>query len=330
MAFGNFWITCIYPEEKGLLYGSKVHLTQCMECPIKKCEMKAASFQAYFTEAADTGKSVLNRKIMELNQKLGVKVSPERLYCPKKSSVTTKCAGLSVFCKQNTICGRYKIREGRLFIRSLRWRRTMIYVVKFLDGTVETVDRNDFGGVNIDKVEIVYPGNLEVEVVTELVPQGEEAARLKETVSAFREKYAGDVVTDKGIVSFEEWFTGAATGERAVIPEKALIPVKTYRVVRIKSGTEVKEKRKEETPQPIPQQTQPAQPKPVQSPPAQKAQTPPPAETPKTAAAIKKPPVKNTKKEDDVQPSLFNQIPDKKEPKEKPKKVPVTAEKKKK
>lgn len=110
----------------------------------------------------------------------------------------------------------------------------MIYVVKYLDGTSEVVNRNDFNSVDIDKVEKVYTANYEVRIVSELVPLGEENSKLNETVSTFKEKYNGNVVTKDGMVAFEEWFNSSTNGECAVIPEKILVPQKTYKVVKVK------------------------------------------------------------------------------------------------
>lgn len=112
----------------------------------------------------------------------------------------------------------------------------MIYVVMYLDGTSEVVDRSRFSDVDIDKVEKVYPGNYEVTVVSELVPLGEEKEKLTETVETFKDKYNGAVVTTDGMVEFEEWFKNSATGDSAVIPEKVLVPQKTYKVRKIKTG----------------------------------------------------------------------------------------------
>lgn len=115
----------------------------------------------------------------------------------------------------------------------------MIYVVMYLDGTSEVVDRSRFSEVDIDKVERVYPGNYEVSVVSELVPLGEEKEKLTETVATFRDKYNGAVVTTDGMVEFEEWFKNSSTGDSAVIPEKVLVPQKTYKVKKIKGMSQV-------------------------------------------------------------------------------------------
>ena|GEM_PF-885188 len=265
MYSGSFWVTCLFPEPLGLLEGSKVHLSQCLTCPVEGCPRKNEVFVAYLPEQVDLGRSSLNRKLMDLNEKLDAAKKKTDLYCPRKAALTTKCIGLTSFCRLNLICGRFKERTGRLFIRSLRWRKAMMYVVKFRNGEVRHVEKAELASVNIDLVEVVYPGTLEVEVVTELVPQGEEQERLADTVASFREKYNGKVVCDKGMISFEEWFTGAATGDKAIIPERALIPVKTYRVVKIKGGDKVKLP----VQSPVPAEIAP-QPKPVVVPPTPK------------------------------------------------------------
>jgi len=243
-------------------------------------------------EQVDLGRSSLNRKLMELNDKLDAAKKKTDLYCPRKATLTTKCIGLTSFCRLNLICGRFKERTGRQFIRSLRWRKAMMYVVKFRNGEVRHVEKAELASVNIDLVEVVYPGTLEVEVVTELVPQGEEQERLSDTVASFREKYNGKVVCDKGMVSFEEWFTKAATGDKAIIPERALVPVKTYRVVKLKGGDKVKLP----VQSPVPAEIAP-QPKPVVVPPAPKpvvAPKPPskPAPVPPKPSVEKKEPEK--------------------------------------
>ena len=117
----------------------------------------------------------------------------------------------------------------------------MIYVVMYLDGTSEVVNRNDFPNVDINRVDRVYPGSYEVKVVSELVPLGEEKEKLSETIEAFNKKYTGGVVTSDGLVSFEEWFLKASSGDSAVIPEKVLVPQKTYRIMKIKGETEISE-----------------------------------------------------------------------------------------
>ncbi len=268
MHSGSFWVTCLFPEPVGLLSGSKVHLSQCLSCPVEGCPRKNEVFQAYLPEQVDLGRSSLNRKLMDLNEKLDAAKKKTDLYCPRKAALTTKCIGLASFCRLNLICGRFKERTGRLFIRSLRWRKAMMYVVKFRNGEVRQIEKAELATVNIDLVEVVYPGTLEVEVVTELVPQGEEQERLSDTVASFREKYNGKVVCDKGMVSFEEWFTKAATGDKAIIPERALVPVKTYRVVKLKGGDKVKLP----VQSPVPAEIAP-QPKPVVAP--KPALTPP-------------------------------------------------------
>ena len=116
----------------------------------------------------------------------------------------------------------------------------MVYVVKFRNGEVRQIEKGDLATLNIDLVEVVYPGTTRVEVVTELVPQGEEQERLSDTIASFREKYNGKVVCDRGMVDFGEWFASAATGDHALIPERALVPLKTYRIVKIKGGEKVK------------------------------------------------------------------------------------------
>ncbi len=243
MSLPVYWVACINPVEKGFLPGTKVQLTQCIECHYSGCAMKATLFKTYFTESVSLEFSSLNKKLMELNAKIAKKAGQSRLYCPRKSEPTTACVGYTKFCKFNQICGKITTRDGRNFIQYIRWRKIMIYVVKFNDGTIKIIDKNDFSSVNIDSVEIVYPGNLEVQIVTELVPQGEEKEKMTETVQTFREKYTGDVVTRDGLVEFERWFGEAKTGDTAIIPEHALIPQKSYRVVKIK--TEEKKVKKE-------------------------------------------------------------------------------------
>ena len=114
----------------------------------------------------------------------------------------------------------------------------MVYFVMYLDGTTEVVGKNDLGEVDIDKVDRVYPGNYEVRIVSELVPLGEEKEKLEETVAAFKEKYSGSVVSGEGLVDFESWFENASNGDSAIIPEKVLVPQKTYKVVKIKDVVE--------------------------------------------------------------------------------------------
>ena len=114
----------------------------------------------------------------------------------------------------------------------------MIYLVQMKDGSSSVVEKKDFGTINIDGVEKVYTANYEVRVVTELVPVGEEAQQFSEVIASFEEKYHGDVVLSDGMHPFTEWFSSAATGEIAYIPEKVLVPVKTYKVMRIKNGVD--------------------------------------------------------------------------------------------
>ncbi len=228
------WVVCLFPDTVGLLPGAKIHLSQCLACPREGCPRKVEIFIAFLPEHISIDRAGLNRKIMDLNDKLDSARRKTDLYCPRKGSLTTKCVGISTFCRFNLVCGRFKERTGRMFIRSLRWRRIMVYVVKFKDGSVKTIEKAELAALDVDRVEVVYPGTLEVEVVTELVPQGEEETRFKETVAAFREKYRGKVVSEEGLVDFEEWFASASTGDRALVPERVLVPVKTYRIIKIK------------------------------------------------------------------------------------------------
>ena len=232
----NGWITCLDSEFCDLLPGTKVRLTQCLACKNRFCPVKSEVFAVCFPEWIPLSEARLNAKIIELNKKLQRrKMSLSQLCCPKKKQVSS-CSARSVFCKYNQICGVNQKREGAEFIRSIRWRREMIYYVMYLDGTSEIVNRNDFVNVDIEKVERVYPGNYEVRVVSELVPLGEEQAKMNETIASFKEKYTGEVVTNEGLVEFQEWFEKASVGESAVIPEKILVPQKTYRVVKIKDS----------------------------------------------------------------------------------------------
>ena len=130
----------------------------------------------------------------------------------------------------------------------------MVYFVMYLDGTTEVVGKNDLGEVDIDKVDRVYPGNYEVRIVSELVPLGEEKEKLEETVAAFKEKYSGSVVSGDGLVDFESWFENASNGDSAIIPEKVLVPQKTYKVVKIKDVVEPTEVKVEK---PVEQETVP-------------------------------------------------------------------------
>lgn len=115
----------------------------------------------------------------------------------------------------------------------------MIYVVMYLDGTSEVVNRSDFASVDIDRVERVYPGSYEVRIVSELVPLGEEKEKLEETIETFSRKYKGGVVTSGGLVNFDEWFMNGTNGDTAVIPEKVLVPQKTYKVVKIRDNVSI-------------------------------------------------------------------------------------------
>lgn len=241
--FENGWIICFNPEEKGLLQGTKVHSTECIACPVHDCSAKGLLFQQWFPMWVDLDQSPLNGKIMELNRALmnRRKSSESQLYCPKKKQATTVCTAKNVFCRYNVICGRHAIRTGTSFIRSIRWRKVMIYVVMYLDGTTEVVNRNDFPEIDINRVQRVYPGSYEVKVVSELVPLGEEKEKLSETVAAFKQKYKGGVVTSDGLVNFEEWFLKASSGDSAVIPEKVLVPQKTYKIVKIKDDIQISE-----------------------------------------------------------------------------------------
>lgn len=126
----------------------------------------------------------------------------------------------------------------------------MVYFVMYLDGTTELVGKNDLGTVDIDKVERVYPGNYEVRIVSELVPLGEEKEKLEETIAAFKEKYTGSVVSGDGLVDFESWFENASNGDSAIIPEKVLVPQKTYKVVKIKDVVEPADIKIEKTAEP--------------------------------------------------------------------------------
>lgn len=136
----------------------------------------------------------------------------------------------------------------------------MVYFVMYLDGTTELVGKNDLGNVDIDKVERVYPGNYEVRIVSELVPLGEEKEKLEETVAAFKEKYSGNVVSGEGLVDFESWFENASNGDSAIIPEKVLVPQKTYKVMKIKDVVEPAEPK--EPKQPVPETVPEVKPEP--------------------------------------------------------------------
>ncbi|MGI6395314.1 MAG: hypothetical protein ACOX2F_11415 [bacterium] len=232
----NGWIVCLEPEKTGLLSGTKVHLTQCLACEVEECSVKGYLFSNYFPLWVDLESSPLNVKIMELNRTLAArKRRSYEFYCPKRKSAVSHCNAKSIFCRFNLICGKEEgKRTGANFIKSIRWRRVMVYVVIYLDGTSEVVKRSDFASIDIDKVARVYPGNYEIRIVSELVPLGEEKEKLANVVETFNEKYKGAVVTTEGLVNFEEWFTNGSNGDTAIIPDKILVPQKTYKVQRIR------------------------------------------------------------------------------------------------
>ena len=234
----NSWTVCEEPEFFGLMRGTKVHLSQCISCQMEFCSVKPQLFTAFFPEWIELRESPLNMKIIELNKSLAKRRKLTQLYCPKKKQASADCGAFSNFCKYNVICGVFSERTGKNFIKSLRWRKEMVYFVMYLDGTTEVVGKNDLGEVDIDKVDRVYPGNYEVKIVSELVPLGEEKEKLEETIAAFKEKYSGSVVSGEGLVDFESWFENASNGDSAIIPEKVLVPQKTYKVVKIKDVVE--------------------------------------------------------------------------------------------
>ena len=246
----NSWTVCEEPEFFGLMQGTKVHLSQCISCRREFCPVKPQLFTAFFPEWIELRESPLNMKIIELNKGLAKRRKLAQLYCPKKKQASTDCSAYSAFCKYNVVCGVYSERKGKNFIKSLRWRKEMVYFVMYLDGTTEVVGKNDLGEVDIDKVDRVYPGNYEVRIVSELVPLGEEKEKLEETISAFKEKYSGSVVSGEGLVDFESWFENASNGDSAIIPEKVLVPQKTYKVVKIKDVVEPAEVKAEKTAEP--------------------------------------------------------------------------------
>ena len=232
------WIVCEDPEFFGLMPGTKIHLSQCISCRREFCPVKPQLFASFFPEWIELRESPLNMKIIELNKGLAKRRKLAQLYCPKRKQASSECGAFSNFCKYNVICGVYSERKGKNFIKSLRWRKEMVYFVMYLDGTTELVGKNDLGNVDIDRVDRVYPGNYEVRIVSELVPLGEEKEKLEETISAFKEKYSGNVVSGDGLVDFESWFENASNGESAIIPEKVLVPQKTYKVMKIKDIVE--------------------------------------------------------------------------------------------
>ncbi len=234
----NSWIVCEDPGFSGLMPGTKVHLSQCVSCRREFCPVKPQLFSAFFPEWIELRESPLNQKIIELNKSLAKKRKLTQLYCPKKKQASQDCGAYTNFCRYNLICGAFTERKGKNFIKSLRWRKEMVYFVMYLDGTTELVGKNDLGEVDIDRVERVYPGNYEVRIVSELVPLGEEKEKLEETISAFKEKYSGNVVSGSGLIDFESWFENASNGDSAIIPEKVLVPQKTYKVVKIKDVVE--------------------------------------------------------------------------------------------
>ena len=65
----------------------------------------------------------------------------------------------------------------------------MIYVVMYLDGTSDVVNRNDFATVDIDRVERVYPGSYEVKDRFRACSLRREKEKLAETVESFNQKY---------------------------------------------------------------------------------------------------------------------------------------------
>ncbi len=254
MFFPNLWFVCPHFEEKGLFKGTKVHFTECFQCEFKYCSFKTSLFSNFFPEWVPKTAKQINKKIVLMNEnKLSKKrYGPSSRYCPIKNNASTKCTGRYKFCKYNIVCGKYKESERnvKFFIKSIRWRKKMIYVVEFTDGRIEYVDKKDFSSVNIDEVQKVYSGNYEVIIVKELVPLGEEEKNLKETIETFKEKYTTEIMTERGPVDFAEWFETSLSGSSAVIPDKILVPQKTYKVIRIKDGlhtkTEKTEPQKEE------------------------------------------------------------------------------------
>lgn len=237
------WITCVLPLEKNVFPGSKIHFSECVFCSVVYCDRKGIVFSWFFPRLITLNDTSLNRKLVKMNLENSKKRRGRmRRFCPVRRAGSRSCKGLKTFCRYNMICGRYtgKERHGNLFIRSIRWREVMIYVVKFEDGTVKTMKKNEFNDVDIDSVDKVFTGNYEIKVVSELVPKGEEQEHFGEMLKSFREKYKGCVVNGDGIVTFGDWFREAEIGESAVIPGKILVPQKKYKVVRIKAPVELK------------------------------------------------------------------------------------------
>ncbi|MBP5406072.1 hypothetical protein J6Z19_02850 [bacterium] len=271
----NSWTVCEEPEALGLMNGTKVHLSQCISCAREFCPVKPQLFTAFFPEWIELRGSPLNMKIIELNKSLAKRRKLAQLYCPKKKQASSECSAHSAFCRYNVICGVFSERTGKNFIKSLRWRKEMVYFVMYLDGTTEVVGKNDLGEVDIDRVDRVYPGNYEVRIVSELVPLGEEKEKLEETVAAFKEKYSGSVVSGDGLVDFESWFENASNGDSAIIPEKVLVPQKTYKVVKIKDVVEPGEARIEKAagPEIVPEEKPGIKPDPETEPKRESAKT---------------------------------------------------------
>ncbi|MFO7734780.1 MAG: hypothetical protein R6W70_01040, partial [bacterium] len=237
------WIKCVLPLEKNVFPGSKIHFSECVFCSVEYCDRKGVVFSWFFPRLLTLDDTSLNRKLVKMNfENSKKKRGRMRRFCPVRRAGSRSCSGLKTFCRYNMICGRYtgKERHGNLFIRSIRWREVMMYVVKFEDGTVKTMKKSEFNDVDIDSVDKVFTGNYEIKVVSELVPKGEEQEHFSEILKTFREKYKGCVVNGDGIVTFGEWFREAEIGESAVIPGKILVPQKKYKVVRIKAPLELR------------------------------------------------------------------------------------------
>ena len=275
------WTVCEKPESLGLMNGTKVHISQCISCQQEFCPVKPRLFTAFFPEWVELRESPLNMKIIELNKSLAKRRKLAQLYCPKKKQASADCGAFSNFCKYNLVCGVFSERKGKNFIKSLRWRKEMVYFVMYLDGTTELVGKNDLGSVDIDRVERVYPGNYEVRIVSELVPLGEEKEKLEETIAAFKDKYSGSVVSGEGLVDFESWFENASNGDSAIIPEKVLVPQKTYKVIKIKDVVEPSEVKTEKTAEPeiVPEEKPEIKPEPKAGPKKGSLKTAPAEET---------------------------------------------------
>lgn len=209
------WIECLHPREKmGTdIQGYKVSAYSCLSCSIF-CKQPSEIIRKLLLEMVDPGDIRLSDRA--------------KLNCPIKSRHSTNCNARRTHCAFNIIC---PLVEDKRMQKMIRWRKVMIYVVKYNNGEQEVIqDKSELDNLDIGSVDTVYKVKTALEITMELVPyDSNNKAVIKDLIDTYKQP----LLTNSGTVDIKTFYEKGKIGHVALIPEEALKPEKRVKQVPV-------------------------------------------------------------------------------------------------